>query len=66
MPKNYFVLSNDGEHEHPTISQHEKLEDALTEYRLWLKQGNEPVLLRRIAVGLIASSDDLPTGNIEE
>lgn len=57
--ENYFVLSSDGEREHPTISRHENIEDALAEYRLWLKQGNEPILLRRMEVSLIATDDDL-------
>ena len=59
----YYVLSNDGNQELPTISQHNELQSALRQYREWLSEGcRAPLLLRQLEVQLTVIDDDVPGG----
>lgn len=54
----YYVMSNDGVRHSPTISSFGVLEEALEEYRMYVKMGNKPLLLKEMEVTLNSTDGD--------
>lgn len=70
MSDTYYVLSNDGSEQPPSMSKHANLADAVREFDDWINNFETPVLLRLIdpnreqnRLDLVAENDDLRARN---